>query len=59
MTAQLDNDGEERLLPPEAVSALVLDAVAERRDWVFTHPEYLDALEARHAGIVADYRKIT
>ena len=35
-----------------------LDAMAERRDWVFTHAEYLDALDTRHAAIAADYRKI-
>ena len=59
MTAQLDNDDGERLIPPADVAEVVLDALIDRRDWIFTHPEYLDFLEARHAGIVADYRKIS
>ncbi len=58
MTAKLENDDNERLIPPYEVADVVLDAMAERRDWVFTHPEYMDFLHARHAAIVADYQKI-
>jgi len=58
------NDGfepeeDERRIPPEEVARLVLDGLAERRDWIFTHAEYLPFLEERFAGIMADHDPLT
>lgn len=35
------------------VADRVADAVINDRFWIFTHPELLDAVEARHAGMMA------
>lgn len=58
MTAQLEDDDGERLMVPADVADLVLDAVAERRSYVFTHPEYLPMLQAYHGAVADDYQKI-
>jgi NAD(P)-dependent dehydrogenase (short-subunit alcohol dehydrogenase family) len=43
-------------IPPEEVAEAVLGAVLEDRYWILTHPELLEAIEERHAGLLADRR---
>ncbi len=48
----------ERLESPERVARLVLDGIRERRDWIFTHEEYLPMLDERHRAIVSDHEPL-
>jgi NAD(P)-dependent dehydrogenase (short-subunit alcohol dehydrogenase family) len=40
-------------IDPSIVADRVADAIRDRQFWIFTHPELLDAVEARHQGIIA------
>jgi len=42
-------------LPPEQVATRVLDAINTGRFWIITHPGERAVIEARFAGILADY----
>ncbi len=41
-------------IAPEVVADAVLDAVRARRFWVFTHPDLVDAIDERHARLLAE-----
>jgi hypothetical protein len=41
-------------LDPAVVADAVHDAVLARRFWIFTHPDLVDHLDARHDALVAD-----
>ena len=43
-------------IPPEEVAEAVLGAVLEDRFWILTHPELLEAIDERHAALLADRR---
>jgi len=43
---------DEQAIDPGEVAAEVLDAVLTERFWVLTHPHLLDAVEARHVGLM-------
>ena len=43
-------------IAPEAVADEVLAAISERRFWIFTHPDLVDAVDERHAVLLADRR---
>lgn len=58
MTAQLQEDDGERLIAPAEVAEQVLEAVAERRSYAYTHPEYLPMLREYQNAVNADYEKI-
>jgi NAD(P)-dependent dehydrogenase (short-subunit alcohol dehydrogenase family) len=40
-------------MPPDRVAERVVDAIRAERFWIFPHPEMLEALQARAAGIQA------
>ncbi|MCU1361442.1 MAG: short-chain alcohol dehydrogenase [Ilumatobacteraceae bacterium] len=40
-------------ISPAVVADRVAEAIIDDRFWIFTHPELLDAVETRHAGIMA------
>jgi NAD(P)-dependent dehydrogenase (short-subunit alcohol dehydrogenase family) len=44
---------EELFIEPAAVADDVLDAIRNDRFWIFTHPDMLSAVAARHAAIMA------
>jgi short-subunit dehydrogenase len=44
---------EQRFIEPEQVADDVVDAVAHEKFWIFTHPQMLDNVAARHDGIMA------
>jgi NAD(P)-dependent dehydrogenase (short-subunit alcohol dehydrogenase family) len=43
-------------IAPEAVADEVLAAITERRFWIFTHPDLVDAVDERHGVLLADRR---
>ena len=43
-------------IAPEVVADEVLAAISERRFWIFTHPDLVDAVDERHAVLLADRR---
>ena len=43
-------------IAPEVVADEVLAAISERRFWIFTHPDLVDAVDERHAILLADRR---
>lgn len=47
---------EERGLPPAAVADLVAGAVRDGTFWIFTHPDLLESVEARHGRIMGGRR---
>jgi hypothetical protein len=45
-------------MDPQAVAERVLAAIRNDELYVFTHPEYRPAIEARFAGILAGFDKL-
>lgn len=43
-------------LEPSVVADQVLDAIVEGRFWIITHPELLEAVDARHQGLLRQGR---
>ena len=54
MNDPIDTSGE-RLVSPEEVARLVLQAIRDRRDWIFTHDEYSPMLDERFRVISEDH----
>ena len=46
-----------RILQPSDVAAQVVDAMLADRFWVITHPEFLEAIEAKHADLLTQVRQ--
>ncbi|MEE4299329.1 MAG: SDR family NAD(P)-dependent oxidoreductase [Pseudomonadales bacterium] len=42
-------------IPPEHVAECVLDAIREERFWIFTHPEFEEAMRARAENMLAAF----
>jgi hypothetical protein len=50
-TRDFDDNGAPRTAP-EGVARQVVDAIRHDRFWVISHPEYRDALDRRHRGLM-------